>query len=354
GLPAFKPCSLASNPAPQSGNPPVARGRSPRQSSGGTARETTAGCPWTANSLCVGAVDSAKNMTEPQSTSNYTSDRERPDVVALGGAYDLLGAPQEGVCVADESQPEAWKRATGTSVAAPAITSMALLWRQQCEPQYQGYAGEKTLRALFRTSAFINIEGDPYSTPDPSSDAQDGAGFVDARNLVAFCEPGLDGSFGELTIDTENDGTLGLPDGELYPSAYSAVPGTHVATSLADYQSGPGDATRRWREIGSGWDGISSGRIRATISFDGCPDEASGPVPSPVSADFDLHLVREEANGHFSYVANSQSVQDTNEGFEYEVTVPGNYKVIVSWPQGAPDCFGGTLPDVGYAQVHLQ
>ena len=132
---------------------------------------TQEACPWTLNSVCVGSVNSTLTMSCFSSHNNpgtetemFDSDREEPDLMALGGDSTECVAPSdELVCTAVDESTDAWEGARGTSIAAPAVTSMLTLFRQACEPNHGSRFSQRAMRALLRTAAYGgNPDGPAY------------------------------------------------------------------------------------------------------------------------------------------------------------------------------------------------
>ncbi|MEM1030996.1 MAG: S8 family serine peptidase [Myxococcota bacterium] len=339
-------------------------------------------CPFTLNSICVGSVQVAPTSLQRSSFSSfgnpgsdldnnlgqtYTplpySDREEPDVMAVGGNGGTL--PQQ-VCVANGDASSGFTGNAGTSFAAPVVSSLIALYRQQCEPERGARFGGEYIRAHTRTSAWENIvtAGDPvtrsaYSTPrQPQVDFEDGAGVVMADGFVGCPGP-------EDPTDEPIDLTGGtpLPPGEvLYLDGGS--PNETFSLDAPFKVAAYGDPTQQNR-VGErllAVDVAAGLRIRASFSWSGCaakpePGSPSTPsAPGAIAVDFDLLLRRVRSDGTGEYVWGSQSIFDNNEGFDY--TVPageeGTYEVWVTWPEGSTSCEGTSTEPTGFSLVFLQ
>ena len=161
-------------------------------------------CPFTVNSICVGSVDSNLQMschssdgnpgTDPQNVSFSQIDREEPDVVAYGGVGPTCAPPQlvEGACAADADPlygggPTKWRSWAGTSLAAPVITSIITLLRNQCEGKIGERYSEIFLRALMRTEAWgADPDGAAYSTPEMATRLQGRWRIPSCRSLCGL------------------------------------------------------------------------------------------------------------------------------------------------------------------------
>jgi hypothetical protein len=76
-------------------------------------------------------------------------------------------------------------------------------------------------------------------------------------------------------------------------------------------------------------------RVRATISWNGCSDDASGVAPGTVGVDYDLFLYNATTE---TYVWGSQSLHDVNEGFDFTIQTEGTYELWISWLDGDRSC----------------
>lgn len=325
---------------------------------------TQEACPWTLNSICVGSVGSDQVLGCSSSTANYGrdhlpveewSDREEPDVVAFGGRRNegrgLCGGfgDQSNSCVASAGTVQDWEGALGTSLAAPAVTAMIALYRE-CAG-FSLFLNDRTFRALVRTAAYGGNPADAaYSTPipiAPASDWRDGGGLLFADEMAKWvCTPGNERvtGIGNRTIDLEGGEPGEPPAGDTsYQNDYDPPGQTQSLSPQAfDYSPGPG-SNRKWQVLEEFW--LNDGaRVRATFSWDACPIEQTGTAPANVATDFDLFLYSPDTN---KYYWASQSLDDSNEGFDYTLQPgdEGRVQLILMWPQGALNCEGGTTED---------
>jgi hypothetical protein len=327
-------------------------------------------CPWTLNSICVGSVNSEKDVSCGSAVVNPgtfgpgpRSDREEPDLMALGGEHGANCSIPNGdpVCVAgfDQSPPtnsQLWVGAVGTSLAAPAVTSMIALFREMCEPRWEWEFSPVWLRAVTRTASWgHNPAHYAYSTPvppDKNKDWMDGAGVLFADALVEFCEPGADphvGS-GSILIDLVNHGDDGMPDGSAeYQDEYDWDPPGQTRSQPMAYDYTPPLASRRSLVLQE-WGGLPAGtRIRATWSWYGCGAEEPAEAPVSIATDFDLFLFNAT---YQKYIWASQSIDDNNEGFDFTLQdgQDGDIQLIVAWPNEEPQtCEGAELEPGAWA-----
>ncbi len=264
-------------------------------------------------------------------------DREEPDVVALAGQS---GTTPEFVCVADPGGA-GWIGQRGTSLAAPAVTSMIALLKEYCDPILGYPLDQRMIRSLFRTMAFAgDPEGPAYSTPRPSADFKDGAGLLNAADVYNMCEGSL-GGFGTETIDLS--GGTPLPTGDTpYLPGFDPDGETQSfeppGAEIQDFSNVPGVTSLASVTLLELDDLKEGDRIRFTWAWDACATANTGDAPVSVSVDFDVFFYNAEAG----YVWASQSFDDNNEGFDY--TIPegqdGDYVVYLAWPVGALSCTG--------------
>lgn len=121
-------------------------------------------CPWSLNSVCVGSMNLAGNLSCSSSWANFASpatevdDREEPDLVAFGGGAD--GPPCSFVPEVDVAAPvtglQEWQKQSGTSNAAPAVAAMAALLATECNI---GTYNPLELRAWLKTTAHVHNPG---------------------------------------------------------------------------------------------------------------------------------------------------------------------------------------------------
>lgn len=230
-------------------------------------------CPQSANAVCVGAsTDSSTLQVAGHSpTVNPASypDREEPDIMAFGGDTFVGDLVQ----TLDFGGTNDWSGSReGTSYSAPAVTSMVAHFRKACEPYFGSNMAHQFLRALLRTSAWAGNPdaGQRYSTPSPSADWLDGAGWVDAPALDWWCQSGTNGTGGTIGINLTggsdpNRGTTTIYDpGDPAPQAQPM-----------DYTdpSDTGAYPRKEYELAAMFLQVGD-RIRFTISWDVC---ATGP-----------------------------------------------------------------------------
>ena len=313
-------------------------------------------CPWSLNSICVGSMNSAGSMSCFSSTANpgseyeaLVSDREEPDLVALGGetTKDCPGPFDEEVCLASFETPEGWVGFHGTSYAAPAVTSMLTLYREACEPSSGDRLSQRALRALARVAAWGGNPADAaYSTPTPSDDHLDGGGLLMAKALLSMCGDGSNGGTKDVVIDLEGGEPGPMPEAPSpYQDDWSAPGETQSFVGPLDYGYQPGPSSgRKWAVFQEG-DFPAGSRLRVTWSWDGCALSDTGFAPAGVSVDFDLFLY----SPTLGYVWGSQSLDDNNEGFDY--TIPagegGRYQIILAWPDGSTGCETGSTTEPG-------
>jgi hypothetical protein len=305
---------------------------------------TQEACPWTLNSICVGSVTSDEEIACKSSTANPgtesglgESDREEPDVVGLGGESDSCAASANTVCVADASDPGAWIGTVGTSFSAPAIGAIVTLFREQCESDLGYRLSQRFIRATVRNAAFDNIDGPAYSTPKPTTDHLDGGGLLRA----VACADGETSGGGSVLIDLDSGGDEDMPEGDsLYQDEWTTPGETQgfYQPLATDYE--PGGSDRHWQVLEE-WSLSEDERIRATWSWDGCTLSDQGTAPATVAVDFDLFLYSPQ----FGYLWASQSLDDSNEGFDYTVQPgeDGDYQLILAWPTSSVSCEGINL-----------
>ena len=318
-------------------------------------------CPWTLNSICVGGVASNLAMSNTSSYFNLLlngnlSDREEPDVVTLGGDGSLsddvcVATPLHGTVGGQGGQGqnpyyEEWVGRSGTSFAAPAVTSMITLFKEACEENHDDFLPPRSLRAITRTMAFAaNPADDPYSTPRPTTlsppyDGKDGGGFLDAELLMLFCEPGgAPGGIQTGIIDLTDPDPGDPPPGSAsyrdehgwHPPGATQFKGPGQKTQDFGYSPGDPGNGRSWKLLRNLGTLAAGTKIRATYSWDACgPNQGS--APGAVGTDFDLFLYKAKP-GSEDYVWASQSLDDNNEGFQYTVQAgeEGPFQIILMW-----------------------
>jgi subtilase family protein len=280
--------------------------------------DTSKGCR-AVNSICVGGtLAGGMGMKSDSAWQNPpSSDREEPDVVALGTSVETLSFSNPPAIPTDKTL---WDTtANGTSFAAPAIAGFVALLKQACG----GSLDQRYTRSVVRTASFLNVVDGPYSTPGLWSpgiggDFKDGAGIPLAEKAIRWC-PGGGGSGGVVNI---NLGT-----------------GTSVATWVNG--SPPADGGKGSSLVSSQLGPLltlnAGDRARATASWDSCPASAVGTGPSPVTVDFDLFLCSNTKLKCFY----SRSFMDNNEGFD--VIIPAgmgaaDWQIFVGWNPATPYC----------------
>jgi hypothetical protein len=314
-------------------------------------------CPWSLNSLCVGAVDSSfelscfSSATDPGEggSSIPTTDREEPDLVAVGGqSLECAGPMDEDVCGAATGSSTAWAGAYGTSFSAPIVTAMLALFREKCEPVWEREFDQRFLRAVAKTASWGADPADyAYSTSTPTSDWKDGAGVLLSPQLLEFCAPGADAGAGSTVIDLTGEESGEMPSGSFdYQQTWDPPGQTESYPLDFIFEPGPGQGFE-WYIIAEFEDLLPETRIRATWSWDGCGDEFPSNAPAGVATDFDLFLFNETTG---DYVWASQSESDSNEGFDYTLQSGqgGDYQLIAAWVPGQ-NCDGGSTEPAAYA-----
>jgi hypothetical protein len=316
-------------------------------------------CPLSANSMCVGATNRhgemacTSNWENPQDGLVSPSDREEPDIVAVGGQPSVDCIPTqksevESVRLArgDTGINTDWRWDAGTSFAGPTVVALAALMREACGDA-RGWSA-RALRAIMRTTAYEeNPHGPPYSTPVApvggvtplEYDWRDGGGWLSPQTAAAACD--LDPVDGE-----DGEGIFDLLTGD----------GTTVNARIEYDPTKPQQLVRgddeHWRDWalpigGRVFDTVyylesvpAGSRIRATISWNGCTDNPQSPWVALPARDIDLFLVRVDfvGSGPKDYVgawlAGSQSVNDVNEGFDVEVNSTSDYAIVAGWVPG--------------------
>ena len=326
-------------------------------------------CPWSLNSICVGSVGSDGQVSCTTSTVNPNwptqSDREEPDLVAFGGGRTFSQThgcltPNGRACFADPAQgPDRWADGTGTSYAAPVVTSMVALYRQACEGLFPNM-DQRFIRSTFRTMAFgANPSDFAYSTPHPSVgvDWIDGAGLPLADQLLWSCvppgTPGVGTTSGWIDLNQDNGP---MPPGESEyqngwdpPGQTQSLGPSSQQPAAFGYQPGPG-SNRKWAALGT-FNLTDNTRVRATFAWDGCSPNPIGTAPGAVSVDYDLFLYNETTD---QYLWASQSMDDNNEGLDYilQAGEGGTIQLIVAWPDGAVSCEGVQYDPVAFSWIY--
>ena len=181
-------------------------------------------------------------------------------------------------------------------------------------------------------------------------DHLDGAGVLFADHLLAgFCssESG-GGGVTDVTIDLNGGEPSDMPAGPApYQEDWSSPGETKSFLQPADFNYTPGLSSGRKWQILEHLDLHEGTRFRVTWSWDGCAISDTGTAPAPVAIDFDIFLYTPT----IGYVWASQSLDDSNEGFDY--TVPAGegatYQLILAWPDGSTGCEGGTFEPGAYS-----
>ncbi|MBK8217825.1 MAG: S8/S53 family peptidase [Myxococcales bacterium] len=298
-----------------------------------TTGENDVACATTGNSVCTGGLDDVGRMFCASSHANarlggYATDREEPDVVSYAG--------QGGSCVpsfnlmegATLSGPTSWGGFAGTSGAAPSVASQLGLAAKACGlPYFEHLAARAAARNLAHV---INPDGWKYSTPQPTpygllgpGDQKDGAGFPVFGPCAASDPDRVTGTTipGETTSEP-------LPTGE-----YSNVPPGEVSPSSHNGPTGKPGYVLTARSL------LAGARVRATISWDSCPKrtkvlDGTG-ILADLANDFDLYLYDKSRS---RYVYGSQSLDDTNEGFDVVVPEDGDYELFIAWQGEVRKC----------------
>ncbi len=335
-------------------------------------------CRNTNNSLCVGASNGNNQVScfsvrqNPGRTvamgSTFAGDREEPDLVAFGGDKgnntECIGKEEETRVIkitrdmAGVLSPTAWDGTSGTSFAAPAAASVAALTQELCLRSFNRSVGGLMLRAILRNGSWVANPSDTrYSNallPGSTGykDYEDGAGFLSAEGAREYCSRGLN-KLGSGTVNIELNRNNPMPPGAIrYQNLNTPdllAPG--LRPSLYAPPTGPG-STARNHIVVSQITGVTGGRIRFTFSWNGCALTPSGNGPSKAKVDFDAFLFN---NTDSSYVAASQSIDDTNEGFDYivptsgEFPPPKTFSLIVAWPVGSTGCENETYENGAWA-----
>jgi hypothetical protein len=238
-------------------------------------REKAWGC-MASNSLCVGSITST-NTLGPQSDRNITddnspafppdtcySDREDPDVLALGTAVQVMGFGS----TTDWSPTK-----NGTSFSAPTMAALASLLKQECGTNIAPLRE----RAIIMTSAWSLDAGQPFPKLGTIAfgnpiDFLGGTGAPTADHAGLWCG----GTSGELTI---GDAPVSID----YGSGTTADTGMDMPTqtkSVSDFKYFV--VTSQSLSVGD--------RIRATLTWNTCADGAH--TPTITGSDLDLWLCK--------------------------------------------------------------
>ena len=339
-------------------------------------------CPYTLNSLCVGSTTHVEPPEQAAATMSCFStwrnpgthwqpnglpvslygDREEPDLTAFGGNRNTTFGPcqggftQEVETLDPNGGTNDWDGDSGTSFAAPSVTSIAALTREACAPFWGSPLDARFLRSLLRTAAWGgNPDGDwRYSTPVPTwvanSDRKDGAGMLLASGAIEFCGEGPlpDGGTGGgwFPVDLTNGGPMPGSTSSDYQGNNYIPPGGADYYPVPPPTSGP-DA-RVGQLLWTSPPSLDAGaRIRFTLSWDSCATDPSGDAPASLPVDFDLFLVNVTTD---EIVYGSQSIDDNNEGFDVILTEDSSdYEVWMNWPETSTSgCEGAGLEPIGW------
>jgi hypothetical protein len=268
-------------------------------------------CAYQTNAVCVGAVKHDLSMWSNTVTANpFGSDREEPDVVALGGDNATCGNTVHAM-KANTSALDDW---TGffnaTSAATPVVTSMMALTREYCVGLGRGFSPRWT-RAILKASLGANPTGWRYETPGKTPTAKDGAGFMYAEDVKSWCSPGDSKESGDAPIDLAGGG----PGPSGTPPPREPPIGPFNVKPLSGANPGPSDG-RKYQALKT-FSFNKNARLRAVISWDACATAPVASQPVRVVPDFDLFLHTPNRGG--KYVFSSQSVSDNSEGFDIDI-----------------------------------
>lgn len=301
------------------------------RAAGNGGEDTNTNCNTLYNGICVGAATESLEMSCFSSYVNPPlTDREEPDVAALGGDSSVCASSNEFVRVAHPDTADEWVGNHGTSFAAPAITAMILLMRERCSQRWP-FMDQKLVRAIVRNSAYsANVDGGlRYSTPFPGYDFADGGGWLSAASLFRFCGsgggPGPDVDAGIDEVDL-NDGEP-LPSGMVH---YDPEEPREEVDEPAPLSYDLPEVGRVGRLMGT-VELEAGNRIRYSVSWDSHYDGLGGTRQPTV--DFDLFLYNATTG---AWIVGSQSVNDVNEGFDVVIDSheEGEYEIWLGWPNG--------------------
>lgn len=295
-------------------------------------------CRHSLNSLCVGATDgsamaSFSSSKNPPLLKGKPSDREEPDIVALGVGVDVLNV---------FGGTTDWTVNDGTSFSAPAMAGFVALLKEACG----GSIDQRLVRAMMQNGAWPkNPDSHPYSTPAPGVDYRDGSGGLVANAALLFCGIGGGGgpSVKAKPINVDLNGGDPLPKG---PSKYEpGKPPGSEGQSLTP--PGPSDGRRGGRYFALH---LKPGnRVRATFTWDSCPAAVSGAAPAAVATDIDIFLYNRTAN---RYVFGSQSLDDSSEGYDVTISAAegeGDFELYYAFPQKSTGCGASTVEPAAWA-----
>jgi Subtilase family len=298
-----------------------------------------AACPFSLNSLCVGAANASatglscySSWTNLNGSGGKPSDREEPDVVAFGGNSRCGDGP--GVDIMSRADDTSWITGDGTSYAAPAVVGLAAL----CREASNNTTSALGLRAIFKSAGWArNLADARYSMGTLGNDWRDGGGGLDAQPILDLCAG--------KTSATGPSGSVIQDDGKLVGSPWKGKDGCDACGQdsppkvqsvhiLSATSPGTNDG-RLYRPL---WNlKLRKGqRVRAVIAWNSCPDSDKGTAPAPIATDYDLFFTQANEKLIFS----SQSVSDVTEGFDLEAPADDEFQLQVAFPEGAKGCDG--------------
>ena len=251
-------------------------------------------------------------------------DAQRPDVVSEG--EDALVMNRDG-------GTDSWQTTVGTSFAAPVVSGLLALLDDDCGPFEPA-----THRAALRTAAYRphDLEPDPdapaYPTPGQADDARAGTGINHAMGMRLYCEdqPGQP----ELQID---QGTIDPTDDSSWTSITEyrfMMEEEFPRMDDDDIVVHPQPVRTEDTVVQDLWkieDPVE--RVRVTFSWHSCPPSDNGGIDPgqqvdfiEPAVDFDIILCSESAA---ECIGLSESLDDTNEGFDVEV--PNSLSQVDDW-----------------------
>lgn len=289
------------------------------------------------NSVCVGGANSQSsydNLSDdsfskfsnslfpqwenPSFASSHPSQSgdkqvERPDIVSEAIDTQVMNPTSQSSHFIE----------SGTSLAAPTVTGLLALTAKQCDAPYFTPAMS---RAMLRTAAWQkhsveDTSSDPrYPIPGQSPDSFAGAGIPTSNGMELYFgsggsedDPNSEAKRG--TIDPTTD--RGWTSVSQYPfmseDTFPKTPDSNIVTH--QLRSANSVVKPLW-EVGS------ASRIRVTFSYYTCPPGREEPRDfstvdkNEPAVDFDLILCSKSQK---ECAAVSESVDDTNEGFDVQV-----------------------------------